>query len=281
MTKMRILYVLVRGTLSDHPSATRGFRALSHDIVEWVDEAMLLGRAMTTSRIIRLTEMVKCALRGQKSDSIRPIRPSSRNEPSATVFDEMIKIATQDALPSVRMHMLCALFEGAARRKQIAQPSDRGTTVTRMAAGRDPSRRHKRATALAGRRVRGVLMPTGRGPRSSVYRIERVERAHQARREPDGVCQRLSENVPGGGLWRQCERSVAVVSPRLPARLCLAREPSGRDDHITIALALVRHRCDREDIVRTSGSWPHFRAIQHLWDGPTESDRPRKCAQGA
>ena len=119
---MRILYIQITGTLSNHPSATRGFCALAHDIVAWVDGVALSGGSMTTMRTIRLTEMVKCALRGDATTSIRPIRPSSRKEPSATVFDEMVRMATCDALPSARMQMLCALFEGGARRKQVATP---------------------------------------------------------------------------------------------------------------------------------------------------------------
>ena len=122
MEEICILYIQMKGSLSNNPSATRGFCALAHDIVAWVEEVAFLGGLMTTTRTIRLTEMVKRALRGETTDSIRPIRPSSRKEPSAAVFDEMVTLATCDALPSARMRMLCALFEGGARRKHIATP---------------------------------------------------------------------------------------------------------------------------------------------------------------
>lgn len=120
--EFNVLYVLVKGSTSDHPSATRSFKGIAHDIVEWVDAIRESGLCMTTVRTVRLSEHIRAALKGESGGPIRAIRPSHRGEPCLRVFDEIVHIAQQPRLASERMRAINAILIESSRQKHIASP---------------------------------------------------------------------------------------------------------------------------------------------------------------
>lgn len=119
---MKVLFLTVASTSSEHPSATRGFTALAHDLVRWADS----DPRWTTARYVLMTRAVKSVLSGKPESGLRAIRPrrtsSTRGQPPTLLFDDIAAVMRRDALASSRMRDIVALLETAAKRGHVPSP---------------------------------------------------------------------------------------------------------------------------------------------------------------